>query len=405
MIILHLLDPWKRTPVKTWRFPLKTLIRIGRAADNDVILNDILIGRYHTELACYRDPENLGRWYLKSCGTMGTFLDGKLVSEGTLSNGSLLQLGATGPIIQFLEQHQKRSAPTLAGCTHVGNVPGNLFCIHCGEPLNVQRTIRDYQVLRLLGHGGMGTTYLVCQQHTEPSPRKGLPEVRVLKELRADMESVEKAQELFEREARILQSLCYAGIPTFYDYFVENNKKYLVMELIHGLDLERWVLRNGPVDPVQAIQWMLQACGILDYIHGQDPPVIHRDLKPSNLLVRSRDNQVVLIDFGAVKEAGHSPGTRIAVEGYSAPEQMMGNPHTQSDIYAVGATLVFLLMGDSPIRFYRHRQGVHRLQILEESSIPEPLRQVIHQATEPRLIDRYPTALVLAQALRACLPS
>ncbi len=406
MIILHLLDPWKRTPVKTWRFPVKTTIRIGRAADNDVILNDILISRYHAELCCYRDPENLGRWYLKSLGAIGTFVDGRLVDESKLASGSLIQLGPTGPILEFHEQTFRRSAPTLSECTHAGNRPGNLFCIHCGEPLNIQRTVRNYHILRLLGQGGIGTTYLACEARPASSFGTKVPEVRVLKELRADMAAHAKAQELFEREARILQILDHAGIPRFYDFFIEDGKSYLVMELIHGLDLERWVLRNGTVPIPQAIQWMIQTCGVLDYLHNQDPPVIHRDLKPSNLLVRSRDNQVVLIDFGAVKEVGHSPsGTRIAVEGYSAPEQMMGQPVVQSDLFAVGATLAFLLLGDSPIRFYRHIEGQHRLDVSRRPEIPEALKQVIHRATAPLVPDRYPSAIALAQALKGCLDS
>ncbi|MDR7923029.1 protein kinase [Thermosynechococcus sp. GLH187] len=404
MIILHLLDPWKRTPVKTWRFPIKTTIRIGRAADNDVILNDILISRYHAELCCYRDPENLGRWYLKSLGAIGTFVDGRLVDESKLASGSLIQLGPTGPILEFHEQTFRRSAPTLSECTHAGNMPGNLFCIHCGQPLNVQRTVRNYHILRLLGHGGIGTTYLACEAQPSGGWTGKVPEVWVLKELRSDMEDNEKAQELFEREARILQLLDHAGIPRFYDFFVEDGKSYLVMELIHGIDLERWVLRNGTVPIPQAVQWMIQTCGVLDYLHNQDPPVIHRDLKPSNLLVRSRDNQIVLIDFGAVKELGHSPGgTRIAVEGYSAPEQMMGQPTIQSDLFAVGATLAFLLLGDSPIRFYHHCDGFHRLDVSDRPEIPDPLKQVLHRATAPLLPDRYPSAIALAKALREAL--
>ncbi|MFN4066503.1 MAG: protein kinase domain-containing protein [Thermosynechococcus sp.] len=401
MIILHLIDPWKRQPVKTWRFPVKTTIRIGRAADNDVILKDILVSRHHAELRCYRDPENLGRWYLKNLGAIGTFVDGRLVDESKLASGSRIQLGPTGPILEFHEQTFRRSAPTLSECTHAGNLPGNLFCIHCGQPFNVQRTVRNYHILRLLGHGGIGTTYLACEAQPPEGWTGKVPEVRVLKELRSEMEDNEKAQELFEREARILQLLDHAGIPRFYDFFVEDGKSYLVMELIQGIDLERWVLRNGTVPIPQAVQWMIQTCGVLDYLHNQDPPVIHRDLKPSNLLVRSRDNQIVLIDFGAVKEVGHSPAvTGIAVEGYSAPEQMRGNPTIQSDLFAVGATLAFLLLGSHPIRFYRHRDGLHRLEVSDRPEIPDPLKRVIHRATAPLVGDRYPSALALAKALK-----
>lgn len=404
MIILHLLDPWKRTPIKTWRFPIKTTVRIGRAADNDVVLNDILVSRYQAELRCYQDPENLGRWYLRNLGALGTFVDGHLVDESKLASGSLIQLGPTGPILQFQEQTFRHGTSTLSECTHAGNVPGNLFCIHCGKPLNIQRTVRNYHILRLLGQGGIGATYLACEAQSAKDASTNVPEVRVLKELRADMARHRKAQELFEREARILQLLDHAGIPRFYDFFIEDGKSYLVMELIHGLDLERWVLRNGVPPVPQALQWMIQTCGVLDYLHNQDPPVVHRDLKPSNLLVRFRDNQIVLIDFGAVKELGHSPsGTRIAVEGYSAPEQMMGQARIQSDLFAVGATLTFLLLGVSPIHFYRYREGLYRLDVSDRPEIPEALKLVIHRATAPLWSDRYPSAVALARALKSCL--
>lgn len=147
---------------------------------------------------------------------------------------------------------------------------------------------------------------------------------------------------------------------------------------------------------------MLQTCQILSYLHRQEPPVIHRDLKPSNLLVRSLDQQIVVIDFGAVKEGGNSAGTRIAVEGYSAPEQSLGRPLTQSDLYAIGATLIFLLTGENPIKFYKNRGQGHRYHLRDLPSIPANLRAVIERVTEPQPSDRYQTAQELAQALWSC---
>jgi serine/threonine protein kinase, bacterial len=148
---------------------------------------------------------------------------------------------------------------------------------------------------------------------------------------------------------------------------------------------------------------MLQACGVLDYLHNQEPPVLHRDLKPSNLLVRSRDKQVVVIDFGAVKEGGNSPGTRIAVEGYSAPEQSLGQPTVQSDLYAIGATLLFLLTGKNPIKFYQDKGEGPRLDLDEIPNLSPALRQVITKVTDPLSRHRYQTAIELAHALKACL--
>jgi serine/threonine-protein kinase len=147
---------------------------------------------------------------------------------------------------------------------------------------------------------------------------------------------------------------------------------------------------------------MLQTCEVLTYLHNQVPPVIHRDLKPSNLLVRTLDNQIVVIDFGAVKEAGSTSGTRISVEGYSAPEQGLGRSQIHSDLYAVGATLIFLLTGQNPFKFYKIGGQGYQLQLPDLPNIPPSLKAVIERATKPQPADRYQTAAELAIALKNC---
>lgn len=410
MVILTLLDPQQQAPIEEWKFSNPAKIRIGRSLDNDIVLADALVSRYHVEL------HNLGtdaqeRWQLLSQGTNGTFVNNQLVSQGVLTSGSLIQLAPNGPMLRFEviplvpeaadpRGSDSSSEATVAffnhsDCDHAGNPPDNLFCIHCGQPIWIQGTIHGYQLLRMLGQGGMGVTYLVWFP-----PAQG-PQLQVLKEIKADMAEVPKAKELFLREARILQSLDHSAIPRFFDCFVEKNKTYLTMELIHGQSLDKRVLETGPAAPEQAIDWMLQTCEVLDYLHHLQPPVIHRDIKPSNLL-RKLDGQVVVIDFGTVKEVGSLPGTRISIEGYSAPEQELGHPQIQSDFYAVGATLIFLLTGKNPNKFYCDRGQGERLQI-PDLPLTDPLRAVIAQATKPKPGDRYATARDLAAALKHCL--
>lgn len=333
-------------------------------------------------------------------GTNGTFVDGILVSQSLISDGCLIQLAKGGPILQFqLAEKTPPPAATSSYCQHLGNPPGNLFCIHCGQPLSVQRTVRQYQVLRTLGQGGMGTTYLAWDKVGEIS---GTPQLLVLKEMNADMAKVAKAQELFEREARTLKTLHHSGIPKYYDFFLEAGKKYLAMELIHGQDLEKLINDQGPVTPAQAIAWAIQTCDVLNYIHNQQPPLIHRDIKPANLMVRSSDRQIVVLDFGAVKEIGTFAGTRIGAEGYCAPEQERGQPVTQSDLYAIGPTLIFLLTGETPFKFFRQRGRGYRFNIESIPTITPQLREVIDRATEPLPGDRYSSAKELAKALAAC---
>ncbi len=411
-VTLTLLHP--QQPEQQWRFESQDVIRIGRSPDNDVVLSDSRVSRYHLEIrridiSGARVGNNVpsSAWRMVNQGTNGTFLDGILVSQAWLTDGSLLQLAQKGPVLKFQVQH--RSPPksaTASACNHAGNSPDNLFCIHCGQPLRVERNIRQYQVLRTLGQGGMGTTYLARIPEAQGDPGavlaagKGLV---VVKEMNADMAEISKARELFDREARTLKSLHHPGIPQFFDFFSEKGKKYLVMELVHGQDLEKRVYQSGPVTPNQGIKWAIQICDVLDYIHRQDPPLIHRDIKPANLLVRSLDNRIVVLDFGAVKEIGTPLGTRIGVEGYSAPEQDRGQPVTQSDLYAVGATLIFLLTGEPPHKFYRQQGRTYQFQIENIPTIAPKLRDAIQHATKPNVRDRYQTAQDLATALAACL--
>ncbi len=415
MVTLTLLHPQASTPLQEWNFNSQSTIRIGRSPDNDIILDDPLVSRYHLELRVSSSkPGSL--WQLVNQGTNGTFLNGVLVSRGLVPDHALIRLAREGPLLKF--QLQKSTAPpppleskvkaplitpppTPDVCTHQGNPSENLFCIHCGQPLvRVQQVIRRYQVLRTLGQGGMGTTYLAWDK---AGSIDGRPRLLVLKEMNADMAQNSKAQELFEREARTLKTLNHQGIPQYYDFFVEGGKKYLAMELIHGQDLEKRILGVGLVTPRQAIEWMIQTCDILDYIHSCEPPLIHRDIKPANLMVRHRDNTVVVLDFGAVKEIGTAPGTRIGAEGYSAPEQDRGSPVTQSDLYAIGPTLIFLLTGVPPLQFYRRLGSGYRYDVTSVPTITPRLREVIERVCEPRVRDRYQTAKELSQALAACL--
>ena len=425
MVSLTLLEPQQKTPLQQWCFENSSIIRIGRAADNHVVLTDSLVSRHHLELRQVDLASNGGAWQLISQGTNGTFLNGVLVIQSPLPDNSLLQLAQGGPILQFQIQEvtvvetglrsldmqgteenaaetfysAKNPANSSSTCTHEGNSPNNVFCIHCGQPLSVQQRIRHYQVLRTLGQGGMGTTYLARDATGEIA---AMPQLLVLKQMNADMVKIAKAQELFEREAYTLKSLNHPGIPKYYDFFVEDGKKYLAMELIHGQDLEKRVYTTGPVTPSQAIAWMIQTCDILDYLHSQSPPLIHRDIKPANLMVRSSVNRIVLLDFGAVKEIGTAPGTRIGAEGYCAPEQERGQPLTQSDLYAIGPTLIFLLTGENPFKYYRQRGRNYRFDVAKVPTISSQLRDVIDRVTEPLPRDRYQTAKELAAALAAC---
>ena len=413
-MLLTLLDPEKQTPLQQWSFESESIVRIGRSPENHVVIPNALVSRQHLELQRVNSGRS-SQWYLVNSGTNGTLVNGILMSQGWISDGALIQLARGGPILHFqvitIELGGKIKAnPTVnlasPRCSHAGNPPGNLFCIHCGEPIKVERTVRHYQVLRTLGQGGMGTTTLAWDRDKAKAQQPGsspAASLVVLKEMNADMAQIVKAQELFEREAKTLKALHHPGIPQFFDFFVEGGKKYLVMEMLHGEDLEKRIYNRGPVAPQQAIEWMIQTCEVLDYIHSQKPPIVHRDIKPANLLVRHRDNRITVLDFGAVKEIGTPPGTRIGVEGYTAPEQDRGQPLPQSDLYAIGPTLIFLLTAQSPQNFYGKIPGGYGFKLENIPTIAPKLRETILRTTAAKPGDRFQTAQQLARSLAASL--
>jgi serine/threonine protein kinase len=232
-------------------------------------------------------------------------------------------------------------------CPRSENSERMLFCQSCGSELILAG---KYRVATLMSNkGGFGDTYEVTD--------RGAPKVlKVLKTNNA------KAIELFDREYRVLNSLSgegIAGVPLVEDFFLyspkdsQQNLHCLVMERISGMDLEEYTkVTKRPIDQKTAIVWLSQLIQILQEIH--DRGIVHRDIKPSNIILQP-DGQLVLIDFGAVKEAAANiPGqrTQIYTPGYAAPEQAQGKANVRSDFFSIGRTLVYLLTGKEPVDLY-----------------------------------------------------
>lgn len=198
-------------------------------------------------------------------------------------------------------------------------------------------------VIRQLAFGGLSAIYLA---------QLGGSSLVVLKELVIPPNSGEaaraKAEEMFEREAKLLVKLKHPHIARVMDHFQENGRNYLLLEYVRGQDLRQLVNQHGPRQEWQVLSWALQIADILEYLHGNDPPVIHRDLTPDNLVLNHK-NDVVLIDFGAANEfVGTATGTFVGKQAYIAPEQLRGKATPSSDLYALGGTMYFLLTGSDP---------------------------------------------------------
>ena len=154
----------------------------------------------------------------------------------------------------------------------------------------------------------------------------------------------------FEREANLLATLNHPSIPRIYDYLSLDNRSYLVLEFIHGKDLEAVISdANGFLPEDQIIGWAIQLCDVLAYLHEHKPdPIIFRDMKPSNVMI-NHNGDVILVDFGIAKtfQSGQK-GTMIGTEGYSPPEQYRGEATQLADLYALGATLHHALTRRDP---------------------------------------------------------
>jgi tRNA A-37 threonylcarbamoyl transferase component Bud32 len=205
-----------------------------------------------------------------------------------------------------------------------------------------------YQIKSRLGSGGQGTVYLA-------KDNKESTEV-VLKEsilpVYADLISRRKALEAFHKEAFALESVKHEHIVKFLGSFVNDHRAYLVLAFVPGATLSAVVKKNGPLAGARVKSLALDMCEILTALHGQSPPMVHRDFTPDNLIVGDGE-RLTLIDF-AVSVSAVTPEADAQPEvagkaSYMAPEQFKGRPQTQSDIYSLGATMHFLLTGDTPI--------------------------------------------------------
>jgi formylglycine-generating enzyme required for sulfatase activity len=238
-------------------------------------------------------------------------------------------------------------------CLHL-NPQSTQFCEQCGAKLLL---VDRYRAIKILGKGGFGRTFLAIDEFKPSQPRcvikQFLPDVKGEK-------SLKKAAELFEREAMRLDELGkHEQIPELFAYFSQENRQYLIQEFIDGDDLAKELTRNGVFNEQQIQELLEDLLTVLKFVHANN--VIHRDIKPENIIRRKGDGKLILVDFGAAKDAetanSSMTGTIIGSAAYIAPEQAVGKPKFASDLYSLGATCLHLLTNIEPTELFDVAEG------------------------------------------------
>ena len=208
---------------------------------------------------------------------------------------------------------------------------------------------------------------------------------------------------LFEREAQVLQQLNHPQIPKYRDYFCVDDRLLwfgLVQEYIPGSSLKELLNQGKRFTQQQVRQIAIEVLNILVYLHELNPPVLHRDIKPSNL-IWGEDEQVYLVDFGAVQDKAAKEGatfTVVGTYGYAPMEQFGGRAVPASDIYALGATLIHLLTGVVPADLPQQNL---QIQFADRVSLSPSMVCWLQKLSEPALERRFSSARLALVALES----
>jgi eukaryotic-like serine/threonine-protein kinase len=258
--------------------------------------------------------------------------------------------------------------------------------------------VRRYHIQEVIGVGGMGSVYRARDLHF-PNVVK-LVAVKEMVNMAPDPLVRKTIVQNFEREANLLATLNHPSIPRIYDYFSEDDRSYLVLEFIHGKDMEAIINdTNGFLPEEQVMGWGISLCDVLSYLHGHKPdPIIFRDMKPSNVMI-NHSGDVMLVDFGIAKtfQSGIK-GTMIGTEGYSPPEQYRGEATPLADIYALGATMHHALTRRDP-RLEPPFSFAERPLKRINQNVSSEMELVVNTSLQYNAGDRFKTASDMKDAL------
>lgn len=294
----------------------------------------------------------------------------------------------------------------------------------------IGRTLQqgEYFVESVIGQGGMGQVFLASHRALDVpvALKRGRADQPLPESVKAELDRLLRQKpdtpqtpaqpyveadfplsggastDRFLREALLLARLSHPAIPTLYDYFFEEGYWYLVMEYLPGPTLAAHIRQYAPLPPLEALNYAMQLCDVLDYLHRQTPAIVFRDLKPSNVIL-SPEGRLMLVDFGIAryfKEGQINDTTDFGSPGYAPPELYEGSGQTdgRSDLYSLGVILHEMVSGLRPARTSTRGGKLESLYTINPALSPA-LRGLVTVATRPEPMYRFQTAYAFYQAM------
>lgn len=250
-----------------------------------------------------------------------------------------------------------------------------------------------YKILSEIGHGGMSVVYMALNEKANKT--WAVKEIR--KDGKMDFNVVKQG---LVAEIETLKRLKHHNLPSIVDVIEDKDSFIIVMDYIEGNSLDKALADSGPQSQDDVIDWAIQLCDVLGYLHSCKPPIIYRDMKPANIMLKP-DGNIALIDFGTAKtyEIDLGETTGIGTIGYAAPEQYLGSglgrTDARTDIYCLGITLYHLLTGIDPCKNVISDKSIRAVN----PSFSHGLDEIIIKCTQTDPKDRYQSCAELLYAL------
>lgn len=357
----------------------KGRVTVGRTEGNDIVIAGSKISRSHAVF--YYDDYT---WYLKDLSTNGVWVNSKKIEKGEeyiLSANDVIDFAHTEKFV-FYKEGQSSVKREKKKILNEKNIVGSVLD-------------NSYRVLRLLGKGGTFRVYLV-----EDVSSGGLFAAKMC--FKEDEKYSSVVRDMVFKETSAVKELNHPMIPKIYEIIETDGYLCIIEEYITGETLEAIVNKESAQEPEKVIEWGLQLCDALSYLHTLNPPRIFRDLKPANIMLRD-NGKIALIDFGIMR--CYDPNKKsdtacFGTKGYAAPEQFgRRQSDARTDIYALGMTLHHLLTGVGPNNKKYEYRPIRQINPL----LSADLEKIIDKCVEISPSARYGSCEEFAEDIKRCI--